>query len=1019
MRLIALAFVCLLSSFAPAQRVDVLVEFNSKPKSLDHAIRMVGKAGRVLGQESSSQRYRVEITGDLDRAIRGLERLRGIKAVTPVAPLPPTMLLESRSVRQMRSMVDGYKTKYQGYLDLTGQKRDKEEEAGDEWPGLDYIEAYRFYVEERAYPFDQPNWAAWDLAGRHRERMPAWQGASPGTQSLTGQWTFLGPRNLDTPYRIYYGLPPLNGRINGIAYDPTNPTTFYVTGAQGGVWKTTDNGVNFTPLGDKWEVMAASAVAVHPTNPNVVFVGTGDYAGSRPYCMGIMKSTDGGATWTNYGRAQFGTRAIERILIDPVNPQIVLVTTGRGSGGNGFVWRSTDGGVTWSSVINTAASYSDMSVGVPSGGGTRYIYTVGGDSAGGKIWRSANQGATWTQLTSPVSGNQSGMCIQASKTDPNTVYLLCPSSRLIFKSTNAGSTWTDTTAGFVHGSNNYNWSQGSYDFFLETSVANGNDAVYVGLIDVVMSPNGGATWQSVGGPAYSNSSVVHNDQQSVALHPTNPNQLLIGGDGGLFRFTYNPAANTWSWNYLSANLGVTQFYKSAFHPTNPNIMLGGTQDNATPFCNGNLSTWDNVGGGDGGFCAINPNSTNRQFAEAQNLSLYKTTNSWNSSSGISPNWGSDSRAFIAPFILDPNDPNLLYAGTNYLWRYNDSANSWTARLGSQLLSASGNLRSIAIAPGDGQRIYTGASDGQVWMTSNGGTNWTQINTGSPSLPNRVITSISVNPSNKNDVVITVSGTGSGHVYRCADTTAATRVWTNLSGSGLTGLPDIPANMLARDPNAPQTVWYVATDVGVFATGNAGATWANATGPLGLPNTQVNDVKAVPGTGRLMAATYGRGMWYIQLTNLQTVSGTVDLRDFLAGAGPRNVTFEFRNPGSTVPVYSVTLPSGGGGSQGFAIGVPLMGTYDMAVKGTNWLRQRIANITITPVGVTGLAFSLANGDVDGDNEVAIGDYAMLSSGFGLGLGDPGFIVTSDLNGDDTTDIGDFAILSSYFGLMGNP
>jgi len=611
------------------------------------------------------------------------------------------------------------------------------------------------------------------------------------------------------------------------------------------------------------------------------------------------------------------------------------------------------------------------------------------------------------------------MCIQASKIDPNTVYLLCPSARKIYKSTNAGANWTDISAGFVNGSNNYNWSQGTYDFFLETSVANGNDAIYVGLIDVVMSPNGGATWQSVGGPAYSNSSVLHNDQQSVALHPTNPNQLLVGGDGGLFRFTYNPANNTWTWGYLSANLGVTQFYKSAFHPTNPNIMLGGTQDNATPFCNGNLNVWDNVGGGDGGFCAINPNSTNRQFCESQSLNLYKTTNSWSSSSGISPNWGSDSRAFIAPFILDPNDPNLLYAGTNYLWRYNDSGNSWTARLGSQLLSASGNLRSIGIAPGDGQRIYTGASDGQVWMTSNGGTNWTQINTGSPGLPNRTITSISVNPANKNAVLVTVSGTGTGHVWRCTDTTAANRVWTNVSGSGLTGLPDVPVNMLARDPNSPQSVWYVATDVGVFATGDSGVTWANATAPLGLPNTQVNDIKAVPGTGRLMAATYGRGMWYIRITNLQSISGTINLQDFNPDASPRTITIEFRNPGSTTPVASVTQPIGGGGPQAFTAEVNLMGTYDVAVKGPNWLRRTISNVWITPVGVTGLAFDLINGDCDGDNEVDIGDYSLLSSSFGYSLGDALFVPTTDLNGDDTTDIGDFAVLSANFGLTGNP
>lgn len=1014
--------VCCVSSVSFGETADVLVDLKGSGDRATEVQAIVGKQAKVLGQDAQFGAFRVEISGNLKSEIARIKRHARVQSVKPVAPVIAAEMLDLRSYKRINQIVETHRQKYRSFEMLIGEKHE------DEIPGLDYIDGYRWYLHERAYPNDEPDWAAWEIAAKHRDAMEWWRipGAGVSPDGFTGQWSFLGPRNLDTPYRIYYGLPPLNGRINGVAYHPTDPNTFYLAAAQGGVWKTTDGGVNYTPLGDNWEVNATSSVAVDPLSPNTVYVGTGDYPGSRPYCMGIMKSTDGGATWTNLGRTELGSRAINKILVHPTNPQIVIVTQGRGASGNGQVWRSTNGGLTWSAVVTTSASWSDLSIGVASGG-TQYIWAVGGTSGSGAIIRrSSNQGLSWTTITSPVSGSQSGLCIAASKVNVNTVYLLCPSSRLIYKSTDAGASWTNISAGFVNGNNNYNWSQGSYDFFMDTSTNGGNDAVFVGLIDVVMTPNGGTSWQSIGGPAYSNQSVLHNDQHAIAINPTNPSQMLIGGDGGIFRYTHNFTSGTGSWNYLSANLGVTQFYKSAFHPTNTNIMLGGTQDNATPFCNGNLAVWDNVGGGDGGFCAINQNTPTRQYAEAQYLSLYRTTNSWASSGGMGLNYGSDSVAFIAPFMLDPNNQNLFYCGTNYLYRYTEGG-SWANRLGGQLLSASGTIRSIAIAPGDGQRIYTGASDGQVWMTSNGGTNWTQINTGSPGLPNRVITSISVDPVNKNDILVTVSGTGSGHVWRCSNTTAGTRVWQNVSGSGASGLPDIPVNMLARDLTLPGSIWYVGTDVGVFATGDAGATWANASAPLGLPNVQVNDVKTVPGTGKLMAATYGRGMWMISLSNTQSVSGTIEYQDFLGSAAPRTASIKFMNPGTQTMVHAQLVSIGGGGPKSYQIFVPISGTFDVYVKGSNWLQKRIPNVSVGPLGVTGLSFSLVNGDINGDNAVDLMDFDVFSEYYDKTSSDADWTVVgangsrpidADLDGDNAVTLLDFDVFSKNFDASGD-
>ncbi len=745
-----------------------------------------------------------------------------------------------------------------------------------------YWESYLFWLHERAYPGDRIDAAACAESVRHRDRMPAAFGV--GTDGVGGAtWQYVGPTNLDIPYSTYYGVRPINGRVNCLAVDPSNPNTIYLGGANGGVWKTTNGGTNWTPLTDGWSTIMVSSIAVDPTNTQTVYVGTGDFPGSRIYSFGIMKSTDGGSSWTNHGNAQFGTRAINSIVLDPENPQIVTIATGRGSGGTGFVWRSADGGQTWTNVLNTAANWCNLTIGALDGG--QRTYYASGSGTGGNVWRSMDRGLTWVKLTAPASaGSHSVISCAASPSFPGTVYIVVNADRKVFKSLDFGATWADITIGFPNGNNNYFWSQSTYNWFLACSSRPGpQDVLYVGMIDAVQSYDGGATWRSIGGPTYVGGALTHNDQHYAVVDPTNPNIVYIGGDGGAYRYTFDPATNNGSWGYLSRYLGVSMFYKADFHPTNPTWMIGGTQDNASPIAIGDLSNWENATGGDGGFCAINHNNPNVQYGTAQNLVVYRTGNAWSSQSGISPSTGSDPKAFIAPIVLDPNNFNLLYAGTNYVYRRDDSVGTWQARLGGQALSASGTLRFIAIAKGDGNRIYTGASDGQVWMSTNAGSTWTQINTGSPGLPNRVINYISVNPANKSDILVTCSGTGTGHLWRCADTTAATRVWQDLSGSGITGLPNVGTSAICRDPFDFEGTLFVGNDLGVFVSEDVGISWANASWPLGLPNVQVNDLKAQVPTNLLYAATFGRGMWKLALPPM-VFAGSVTLVQGLSLTG---------------------------------------------------------------------------------------------------------------------------------------
>lgn len=926
------SFAWVANGFASEAPNDVFVRVTSGRDGAETVARLVARRGKVVGWDRVAKAFRVELHPSVSRDAFRLEVLgRNPGAeVLPASPRTPAGTLDMQSVAAIRLHLRELKAARahdrdgdEMWLDERGRMVRMETGEGAK---VDFLEAYLYYIERRAFPYDSVDWSAYERAREHRDQMqPGKVGREPyGTASPKGKWVFLGPTNLDQPYRIYYGPRPMNGRVNALAVDPVDGNVIYLGGAFGGLWRTTDNGATWQPLGDQWDVLMVNSITIDPTNRDVIYVGLGDFNAYGGYSGGLMKTIDRGATFVNIGKAQFGSNAVRRVLVDPENSQIVTVVSGRGPAGNGKVWRSTDGGQTWTDVIPTLAQWSDAEIGAKDGQGNRYYYAVGGSGGGGQVWRSSDRGATWTQLTSPVSGNQNPLDIAVSPTDPATIYLLSTSSQQIFKSVNAGASWTNITGNFPGG---YNWSQGWYDFHISCSTrVSGNqniDVVYIGLIDIVQSRDAGATWRSVGGPTYSNNAITHNDQHCLAVDPSNPNRIILGNDGGVYRLDYNPTNDTWTITGLSKNLGITQFYAAAFHPTDPNQMLGGTQDNASPLSTGDLANWANVGGGDGGYCAINPVNPNIQYATSQGLYLYRTENKWATTDyGINPDFGSDRRAFIACIYLPPTDPDRLYACTNYLWRWTDSTRTWEPRLGNQQLAPSGTVSCVAVSPTDKTRIYAGTSGGLVWMSSDDGATWTQIHTGSPGLPTRFVTSISINPVNHNDIVVGLSGTGAPHLWRCTNTTNPTRVWQDVSGSGGNALPDIPLNCIARDLDLPQTVWYVGTDIGAFMTTDAGATWQNITEPLGLPNTEVDAIVAMPGTRYLFVATFGRGMWRIPLLNSVLdgfqvfpsnvigglpATGTVVL-DQPAPVGGTTVDLESSNPAVAKPPATVTVPA---------------------------------------------------------------------------------------------------------------
>jgi photosystem II stability/assembly factor-like uncharacterized protein len=741
--------------------------------------------------------------------------------------------------------------------------------------GADYLGGYLYFLQHRAYPYDRMDWSAYGRALTHASQMAPFNmgsssGAATGRHSLAvgaitaspNKWSFLGPKNLTFPYIWGFGQGPGSGRVNAAVYQPGSSSTMYIGGAMGGLWKSTDTGNTWSPLGDAWQFMCVSSIAIDPVNTKNIYVGTGDFPGWYSFSQGIMKSTDGGVTWTNYGNSQFGGSCVSSILVDPENPSIVTITTGDG-GYNvespGKVWRSTNGGVTWTAAISTVSEWSGATMSIKDGSGNRTYYVTGSDGNSQYIMKSTNRGQTWAAATVPNAPNSGAFSIAGSTISATTVYFFAPNSQLIYKSTDSGATWSNITGnlGTIG-----DWGQAYYDYYLTVGNVNGADDLFVGLIDVFESTNGGTTWSSVIN-AYSGNDLTHVDQHCLTVNPSNPNDCLVGNDGGIYHGTRTGTA--WSFTSLNKNMGVTQFYDASWHPTDSTRMLGGAQDNGTPVSLGNLGTWNDVIGGDGFFCAINPANPLVQYGTVYNDAVVETKDGWKTSTGISPPVGAgENSPFVTYVAQDPVNTQFMYCTTQYLYRWNNATSAWTSHLGGKQLTNGGVIYAVAVAPTNGSIIYTGSDDGQIYLSTTGGASFTSIN--NASLPNRSITSISVDTKNANSIIIGLSGSGTAHLYQCTNTAASPPIYTPVSGGGTSSLPDISLNCITRDVANPAKVWYVGTDIGVFGTTNSGSTWQNLTTPLGLPSCEVTAIQSMS-YGALNCATYGRGMWTIPTSAL--------------------------------------------------------------------------------------------------------------------------------------------------------
>ena len=655
------------------------------------------------------------------------------------------------------------------------------------------------------------------------DHMAAYAPAGAGTP-----WFTIGPRNV-------------NGRVKALAVHPTNADTVYAGAASGGVWKSVDGGQSWRPLWDMQDSMTAVAIAIAPSAPSAIYVGTGEYTpgwGPSFPGTGVFVSTDAGATWTQ--RSAAISRRVSQILVSPTDATRVYL-----AGQSGFE-RSSDSGATWTTIH--AGQISDAVID-PNSANTLYI-NVRSDG----IYKTTDAGTTWTKLAggAPTGAAADWVRLAIGRSGvAGSNLVLAKRSGTIYRSTDGGTSWT-TLAG-SHGDSSYHeWCN------LLAVAPDDENVILAGGVGAERTGNGGTTWSGIG--------AFHSDQHRAAFSVSNSSIVYASNDGGVYRSSDKGV----TWEKASHGLIVTQFYDVGAWTTIGTVAGGGAQDNGTLMTTGGL-TWRQIFGWDGGYLVVHPTDPRTMYAEHQNTDVHKSTdggNTWVQKvaglSGGSP--------WVGVLTIDPNTPNTLFIGTSLVFRTTDGcATSWVAS--SQSLV--GTVSSLAVAESDSNRVYAATDAGHVYRSDdNGATSpWTDVSSG---LPSRPLTDVVVSHNNRDRVAATCGGTGTGHVYL---STNAGGAWTNVSGN----LPDVPTSAFVFDPVNANT-FYAGTDVGVFRTTDGGTTWQAFDN--GIPNCMITDLTIDRPASLLIAATFGRGMYKVSIAGAAEPAVDLYLRDSILDTGER-------------------------------------------------------------------------------------------------------------------------------------
>ncbi|MEW6731420.1 MAG: IPT/TIG domain-containing protein [Acidobacteriota bacterium] len=721
----------------------------------------------------------------------------------------------------------------------------------------------QWYYQQRAFPIGTIPRGARERAMKYvKEQMRPLRSAKINANLAGLSWRSVGPDSIPNGQVFPNGQSaPVSGRVTALAIDRNNSNIIYLGAAQGGVWKTTDGGSSWTPLTDDQATLAVGSMVMDPTNSSILYVGTGEGNGALDsyFGAGVLKTTNGGATWSRQAATTFRGVSIADMVINPTTPSVLYAAVTRGFAGvNGIsdpaaqqtgVYKGEGGGIIWTRLANApSGNIQDLEID-PTNPNIIYATDNGKDNSGSSgIFRTTDGGTTWNQLGTTGFPTQFGrIAIAVAPTNTQVIYASVENFnnselRDIFRSTDGGATWAAIARPQASGFGNI--CQCFYDNVIAVSPTSSN-RLFFGAVNFQRYTRTifSEIWEDL-----SQSGLMHPDFHAIVFDPSNSDRMIVGNDGGIW--LSSDGGDTWS--NINGNLAITQFEYIAIHPTDATFVMGGTQDNGTlirtttPIFVPESKTWTHSQDGDGGAVLVDFNNPSTLYHTFPRVSFERSDNggsTWlTKRTGLNTN---DRTLFYSPIAMDPSNSSTLYFGTFRLNRSTNRGDNWAAISGD--LTNGGAISAIAVAPNSSQTIYVGTSDGNIQVSTNGGTTFNLRVTG---LPARYVTRIAVDPTNSQHAYASLSGFGSGHVF---ETTNSGTNWTNISGN----LPDIPVNALVIDSSAANRL-FIGTDIGVFVTSDGGVTWFELS--TGLPNSAVFDLKLNNTTQSLFAATHGRGVF---------------------------------------------------------------------------------------------------------------------------------------------------------------
>jgi photosystem II stability/assembly factor-like uncharacterized protein len=677
--------------------------------------------------------------------------------------------------------------------------------------------------------------------------------AKASLTAISAQWDLAGPTNI-------------GGRMTSIVCHPTNPDVIWAGAAGGGVWTSRDAGKTWTSLWHSQDVLNVGSLAIDSTNPDTIYCGTGEadlssdsYAG-----VGIYQTSDGGKTWkllADSNKTGIPTR-IGAIAIDPFNPQHLRIG-GVGQGETspkkndfGGMYVSRDSGLTWSRevFISNQNYWCHSIVFHPKQKDVIFAtFTERGVKSG--IWRSTDGGKTWTHLLKglpdPARFGRTSLAISLS--NPKVLYAFASDEASgqrdlllgVFRSDSGGDLWKS-----VSGSHFKSEGQISYG---NTIAIDPKDpkVVICGGVDLHLTKNGGKSWTKVtkwdakrGSAHY-----AHADHHALLMPANAPGRIYSMNDGGMDVSEDTGA----SWSNRSNGLAATMYYDMDVAQSDGRSYGGGAQDNGTLVTtDGRSDDHFEILGGDGGWMVYDPQDAAHIYASFYNMGIYRFRGG--TSSDVSPNAPDPERnsIWMCYITMDPSDSKRVYTGSTRVWCTTNDGTSWQPI--SPVLDG-GAISAIEVAPADPNRIYVGTEHGGVFRSLDRGKTWSPDISGA-TMPGNMVTRLETTKKLGADVVLaTVANSGHSHVFRSQN---GGLTWSDIDKGQL---PDVPHHAVLIKPDEPNVV-FVANDAGVFSSLDHGMTWTNMSG--NLPNVMVIDLVYQLKDKLLYAATYGRSIWKIKV-----------------------------------------------------------------------------------------------------------------------------------------------------------